>query len=170
MVCRKNRGRAVSEIVGILLATLVVISIGTVFILRLKDVQASWSSVIQNLIGNANYIKTEPNFGIVYSYLNITSNSLDVFLNIAPGTLTISSIYINGYRINQPQVTILVDGQPVAISQSGEFSLLGGDAHRITILLSQSQINQISSQGTNLLIKIVSKAGIEQSSTLVVLS
>jgi len=169
--CRLQR--AVSEIVAILLVSLIVISVGGVLLLKLRDFQAIWSEAISGLQNRASQLSSEPAFSIVYSYIDISKGYVNVmiFINIAPGSLIISSIYLNSVRINENFANITVDGKNATLSSNGELILNGGDAHVVEVIVPASVLQGLSSSNsTYAIVKIVSKSGISETASATVLT
>jgi hypothetical protein len=157
--------RAVSEIVAILIVTIIVISVGGVLILKLRNIQDIWYGVINDLQEKANSLSSEPSYTIAYSYVNITGSYICIILNVAPGSLTISSVYLENSRVNENLTYIVVDGQQVNISKNNnEFTLIGGNVHEVRLNLSQSLIAKLNNSNVAIL-KIVSKSGISEISS-----
>jgi len=165
--------RAVSEIVAILLVSLIVISVGGVLLLKLRNFQGIWSEAISGLQNKASQLSSEPAFSIVYSYINISGGYVNVtiFINVAPGSLIISSIYLNSVRINENFANITVDGKNTTISSNGELILNGGDAHAVEVKVPASVLPGLSSSNfTYAIVKIVSESGISETASATVLT
>lgn len=157
---RRSRSlRMVSEIVAVLLVSIIVISVGGVLILKLRDVQGIWNQAVTGLQERANSISNEPSFSVAYSYANLTGGYLVIFLNVAPGSLIVSSIYMENIRLNDNITYIEIDGSRVAVSQNGEFALTGEDLHQIKINIPSFLTSKLLNSSTAI-IKIVSKSGL----------
>ncbi|NAY89235.1 MAG: hypothetical protein GU347_00710 [Desulfurococcales archaeon] len=165
---KASRFICVSEIVGVILATLIVIAVGSLIVAKMRENMGSWNSAAQNLQERGNLIKNEPYFEVIYSYVNLTGKYIAIYLNVAPGDLTISSIYLNGNMISDSFSQIYIDGVLQEQIGTSGMSLNGPNVHEIKVFLNDTLLSSIESS-KNALLKIISKSGMQESFSSMIL-
>ncbi len=152
--CRKG----VSEIVAVVLLTLIVVSVGSIVVYEAMKRSGTARLTLAGQIQKVRELEQQAPFNVIYACYNTTAHELVLLVNVGPGLLIISSIYINDTLVNTPDTSVTVNGSPVNDPQQIRVPELDVSVVRVQ---KEMQITP----GDTLIVKVVTSTGI--SSTVV---
>lgn len=147
-----KRKRIVSEIVAVLLTTLIVISVGSIILVYLRSTSQAGFQSYFNEIEKANAIANEAIFEVIYCSYNATSNLLEIYLNVGPGMTFLSSIYLNDILLTDGNHLIVLNGIPVNWTPQNSY-LLKEKAINYLVVYNVTLLNN-----TSAILKLVTSA------------
>ncbi len=127
-----SKDKAVSEIVAVILLALVMISLGSVIIIKFTNTKLTFSNIMESQVELAKNIQQQAIIDVFYAVYNKTENALYILVNVGNGYIEIKSIYVNNTLINNKTSIVYVNGINVQDTQS--ITLNSNDVNEIKVI------------------------------------